>query len=467
MNAGSPDALAQERRPGRGSVPAGSIVRVLLAALAVLAGTARCGPSPHAQAGAPRPNVLLLVMDTTRGDRCSFNGYSRPTTPRLAEFAKDAVVFRDAWTPAAWTGPAHASLFTGLRPENHGFNDGTRQYLGPSPQTLAEAFSAAGYATACLTNNEWIAPEFGLTRGFTTVESLYRDEKRAYPWAKQTHLMGATWAEAAHAAGHPFFLFVNDMEPHMPYTPLPEDQHRFAAPGTTAADIEWARVFGENELFQYTKGFQHGVVEYPDDKIGLLSDLYDAEVAGLDREIGVLLDRLREDGLLDDTVVVICGDHGESFGEHHMLGHKYDLHRAIRHVPLIIRKKCAMDGGRLVDSVVRLEDVPPTLYELCGLTVPPRLDGKTLTGALDGRIARGIRGPSEAMHGWMNEQAPDFDASSFAAGIDSVYDGRWHLLTYTDGRRELYDVKADPAEATNLSAREPGEVERLRALLAR
>src|SRR6185295_4251071 len=67
-----------------------------------------------------RPNVLLIVMDTTRADRCSIDGYARPTTPRLEAFAKDAVVFRDAWSPANWTGPAHATLFTGLRPVHHG-----------------------------------------------------------------------------------------------------------------------------------------------------------------------------------------------------------------------------------------------------------------------------------------------------------------------------------------------------------
>ena len=77
------------------------------------------------------------------------------------EFAKDAVVFRDAWSPGGWTGPAHASLFTGLRPEHHGFHDGARNHLTPATPTLATRLADAGYETGCFTNNTWIAPEFG------------------------------------------------------------------------------------------------------------------------------------------------------------------------------------------------------------------------------------------------------------------------------------------------------------------
>src|SRR5262245_11073841 len=127
---------------------------------------------------AARPNVLVLVMDTTRADRCSFLGYSRGTTPRLAEFAKDAVTFSDAWAPCCWTGPSHASLFTGLRPEHHGYLESMRRHLDDQETTLAERFRDAGWRTGCFTNNELISREMGLTQGFDLVESLYKDEKR-------------------------------------------------------------------------------------------------------------------------------------------------------------------------------------------------------------------------------------------------------------------------------------------------
>src|SRR5262245_38862994 len=134
------------------------------AALLALLLAAACGDHPAAPA--QRPNVLLLVMDTTRADRCGFVGYGRPTTPRLDAFAKDAVVFKDAWSPCCWTAPSHASLFTGLRPEHHGLMDSVRPNLAEEATTLAERFRDAGWRTGCFSNSDWISRDFGLTQGF-------------------------------------------------------------------------------------------------------------------------------------------------------------------------------------------------------------------------------------------------------------------------------------------------------------
>src|SRR5262249_1730191 len=142
-----------------------------------------CGPAPAAS----RPNVLVLVMDTTRADRCSVTGYGRPTTPCLEEFAKDAVTFREAWSPAGWTAPNHATLFTGLRPEHHGLISGKSPFLDVTHATLAERLWNLGYATACFTNNANVSPESGLIRGFAHTDLLYLNESRPYPWATATH----------------------------------------------------------------------------------------------------------------------------------------------------------------------------------------------------------------------------------------------------------------------------------------
>src|SRR6185295_9423652 len=132
----------------------------------VLLALAGCGDPPKP---ATRPNVVLLVMDTTRGDRCGFDGYARPTTPRLDAFAKDAVVFTDAWAPCCWTSPSHASLFTGLRPEHHGLTDSMNPNLPPAVPTVAESFRDAGWSTGCFTNNDFVSKIFGMTRGFDRV----------------------------------------------------------------------------------------------------------------------------------------------------------------------------------------------------------------------------------------------------------------------------------------------------------
>jgi arylsulfatase A-like enzyme len=409
------------------------------------------------------PNVLVLVLDTTRADRCGFEGYSRPTTPRMDELARDAVVFREAWSPANWTGPAHASLFNGLGPEKHGFHAGARPNLSPGPATLAERFEAAGYATACFTNNELVSAEFGLTRGFTEVFPLYRADNRKYPWAAATHEAAANWAHAMHDAGRPFLLFVNDMEPHQPYDPPEDVAKRFVRSSPGESEMRSARAFSNKESLACNVG----VTQLGDEQRALLSDLYDAEIATLDHEVGVLLDRMRADGLLDSTVIVILGDHGESIGEHGIYDHGHGLNSQLLHVPLLMRFPGSLDGGRRVDDLVRLEDVAPTILEVCGLPPLEAIDGRTLLRDLPGRTARATQPPDGLFAIRALHELPGADPSPVAVGIRSVLDGTLHLIEFTDGRVELYDRKADPQETRNLAKDRPADVDRLRPLLPR
>jgi len=415
----------------------------------------RAPPAP------PRPNVLVLVMDTTRGDRCSFNGYARPTTPHIDAFARDGVVFRDAWSPSGWTAPAHAALFTGRRPEHVGLQTGNRLHLDADVPTLAGTLAAAGWSTACFSNNELIGPEFGLARGFATVEALYTRTNRTYPWAGETHDLAASWAEGEARAGRPFLLFINDMEPHMPYTPPVEDERRFVRGDPTPAELSAARAFEFTGAVRYSLRADEATPR----QIALLSDLYDAEIAALDRAIGGLLDRLRADGLYDSTIVVICGDHGEMLGEHHLLEHGYALYRAARHVPLVLRAPGAFAGGRSVADTVRLEDVMPTLLELCGVAVPPGVDGASLARGLGGRVSTASQGRNAAAKARIESSFPGVDAMLFDTGIDAAYDGRFHCVAFSDGRIELYDTARDPDESHDLSPAEPVELARMKALL--
>jgi arylsulfatase A-like enzyme len=404
--------------------------------------------------------VVVLVMDTCRADRCSFDGYARPTTPRLDAFANDATVFLDAWSPAGWTGPAHATLFTGLRVEHHGFHAGNRHWLRDDVPTLAELLGRAGYATACFSNNEIVSPAFGLTRGFDKVELLCDRHPDRYPWAAETHENACAWATAQAQAGKPFFLFVNDVEPHMPYVPPEEDQARFVRGAPTSEELATARRFDFADALRYSL---HTAEESPR-SLELLSDLYDAEIAALDREIGVLLDRLCTAGLLEDAVVVVTSDHGEFLGEHHRLEHGNSLLRPLRRVPLIVRAKGWFDGGRRVSSVVRLEDILPTLCQLCGVVRPNPIDGASLCSNLEGRLSRGFDGAKDSARERLKALVPDVTPPPVRT-MSAIYDGRWHSLEYGDGELELFDLATDPGEETNLARTHPAELARLSKLL--
>ncbi|MEN8151229.1 MAG: sulfatase, partial [Planctomycetota bacterium] len=329
-------------------------------------------------------NLLVVVMDTTRGDRCSLNGYERSTTPNLDRIAAGGTVYTDAWAPTSWTGPAHASMFTGLRPENHGFRSGVRLYLDPSARTLAEILSDGGYATACLTNNPQISEEMGLIQGFEVYEEGGVRENSAR-WTTDRAL---EIAKRHRADGRPFFVFVNDWEPHLPYDPPERIAGDFLPEGVDPAEVARLRKFKADVpvLFGETwRAFGRRQWE-------ILSGLYDAEIAALDVELGRLVAGLDRAGILDDTLLVIVGDHGENLGDHGLCSHVFSLHRSLRHVPLLVRFPDRFEPGRRVGETVRLEDLFPTILEVLDLPRPSGLDGTSLLTDGGPRLSRAVLG---------------------------------------------------------------------------
>lgn len=433
------------------------VAPVLLLALVLSAAACRDEPPPRT------PNVILLVMDTTRADRLSLLGYDRDTSPALVALGREATVFTDAWSPAGWTAPAHASLFTGLRPDHHGLLRNTRSWLLPEFTTLAEIFRAGGYRTGCFTNNNSIAAPFGLTQGFEDVVPLYEDESRPYPWARETHRRALEWATRQHAAGERFFLFVNDMEPHFPYTPPADLAERFVRPGTPEEIRAWGRALPERVLAEHNLGIR----PLAPGQIAHLSDLYDAEVRALDDAIGAFVEGLKAKGLLDDTVLVVTADHGECLGEHDLLDHVFSLHRVVCHVPLIVRFPVRFPPGERVDRTVRLEDVAPTLLELCALAPDSPLDGRSLLDGAGPEVSFGFLDPPKTWLERMAKEYPGLDPVPFEDTARSLVDGRHHLIRYSDGREELYDRRTDPAETENLAPRGGPEIERLRERMPR
>ncbi|MCU0727379.1 MAG: sulfatase-like hydrolase/transferase [Planctomycetes bacterium] len=435
---------------------------ILSGVLAVLLGACGNGPGEGDSGSPAGPNVVLLVMDTTRADRCSLYGYEKPTTPILSALAAEGACFRNVWSPSPWTGPSHASLFTGLRPEHHRFLWGRlRPYLGNTP-TLAGWFRDKGYATACFSNNAFVSEEYGLEQGFDHASRDFEDINRPYPTAPATHRAALEWVQQRVSEGRSFLLFVNDMEPHSPYFPPADFETKFMPP-TIALDLRsHARTIGPDDLLNHL-GRKAPLAP---STIKVLSHLYDAEVAFLDREVGVLLNGIRQMGILDDTVFVVVADHGENLGEHGLVDHQGSLHRTVLHVPLVVRYPPRFPAGTVREELVRLEDLTPTILDLCGLQIPEGLDGENLLGPLGGRIARSTFLPIGRSWEQMQKLTTStFDLRVLGREIRAVNDGRWHYIAYSDGTMELYDLLADPREKMDIARAHPDEVRRLSALL--
>ena len=312
-------------------------IAIVLVIFSVLSG---CG---GIQATRAQPNILLVVLDTVRADHVGCYGYDRNTTPNIDAFAREAVVYRNAYATCSWTLPACTSLLTGLDCETHGVT-GQNKVLDSETPYLPD--NLTGYVCGAFINNpSFLTKGTGYARGFDefwhaelssenleellTQGAIDPDDSvvvnRAIPWLRSTT--------------QPWFAYVHMIGPHTPYrAPVEPEQ------------------FGTDDV-----------------------DLYDGKLRYADRELGRLLAEVPP-----DTVVIITSDHGEEFGEHGGKFHGRELHDELLRVPLIIRMPGVVP--RREWGIVGLDRVAPAVLsgELpeTGGTVRADLEVRTLAGKL-------------------------------------------------------------------------------------
>jgi arylsulfatase A-like enzyme len=420
-----------------------------------------------------RPNILLIVLDTARADRFSWGGATRVVAPRLEALAQEGTVYTEAWSPAPWTVPAHASLFTGRYPSAHGTDCGALR-LPDGEVTLAEILRDAGYRTAGYTANPWLGATYNFQQGFDTWGETWREVPQ------NSEDTGATlnnerlerflrwYADNPDARRQPFFLFANYFEAHLPYHPPQPERSKMLPPGLDEGQVEALSHLGHPDEMAYILDRSN----LTEQDLVILRGLYDGEIAYLDRRLGEIVDLLRGLGLLDDTILVIAGDHGENLGEHHMLDHKMSVHATLLRVPLLIRYPKAFARGRRETRPVQLHDLFPTLLDLAGAAPPA---GRTIEAVrLPDRNGRGGRDPQAPIVGEfagppvdflkvMAESFPGADLGRFNRTLVSFHHGDRTLQWGSDGRHALFDPVKDPGESHDLAASEP---DRTRALAA-
>jgi arylsulfatase A-like enzyme len=418
--------------------------------------------------GGRRPNIILVVWDTCRGDRVSVNGYSRPTTPWLEGLASRGVTFRRCYTPAPWTPPAHGSLFTGLLPRAHGLVEGRGDRIRPGIPILPRTLRAAGYETVCISANSNISAATGLLSGFEEDLPCYRMEDQSVTGEAALERVRA-WVAARKAGGagdRPVFLFVNLMDTHLPYT--------FEAGSVAAvrgdAAVNGARRAAETIGNQEARAYTFGQRKIEDPSIRDLGAAYDGAVRVDDRLTGAILGLLEGAGLAEGAFVAVCGDHGENLGEHGELYHAFSVYDPVLHVPLVVRWPGRFEGGRVVEEQVRLQDLYPTILEAAGVPVPAPCGKDAVSLAeepLRPRTVVSEFGPMKASLPELRAELPEAPAEIldrvsciFRAVRDpaSAPGGRklvsvFHVQPGEEPvllREELYDPVADPGETRNL-----------------
>ena len=346
-------------------------------------------------------SVVMITLDTTRADRLSPYGFMNVSLPHLERLAREGVVFDQATSVAPMTLPAHTSLFTGLLPPRHGVRDNADPALAETETTLAEVLRARGLRTGAFVGSLVLDPGRGLRQGFDEYRGV-DSTGRPGPAGRQRRADAVVddalrWVDAAD--GSPYFLWVHLYDAHVPYDP-PEP---------------YASIYGHNP--------------------------YVGEIAFADSQIGRLLDALDARQLMERTIVIVAGDHGESLGDHGEQDHGVFVYESVLRVPLIIRAPAF--SPRRVGAVVRLIDVMPTVLDL--LEIPaPRADGVSLVDLLTGqRSTLDLEAYSESEYprrlGW--------------SPLRALRDGRFKLIDAP--RPELYDLDHDPFEERNLYDERP------------
>jgi arylsulfatase A-like enzyme len=412
--------------------------------LSLLLGTCDRGKPEHW-------NVLFLVVDTLRADRLSLYGYPRPTSPNLDAFAREAVVFDNARSPAACTFPSTNSLLTSREPSVFLLQPGGTMAIPATVRSLPEILRAHGYSTAAVSASpiaratpSEINTVGGFGRGFQSFDEECLDE--------HANCLNGKAAKLLQTLPQPWLLYLHYMEPHAPYRTPPDAPRRFTrAPWEPKPDgiHPWAWK-GENwPLLQklYEDDPEH---DFNSQDLARLRDLYDEEIAYLDAELARLLALLRERRLLDHTLIVLAADHGEEQYEHGGYGHCRSLAwETLLRTPLLLRIPGVAPGARRKELVDNL-DVVPTLLDYLGLPAAGPLDGTSLRPAIEQdrpvhRVAFGNQGDTR-----------------------TVTDGAWKLsFDLISDTARLFDLAADPGETADLAAKRPEEARRLEAVLLR
>ncbi len=405
---------------------------IIAAAVAILVALAGCERGDSAavyhQPADSRPNVLLVVVDTLRADRVGCYGNEEGLTPNIDRLADSGVRFANASSHAPWTLPSFGSLLTSRHPIVHGAGGrlGAFQRLAPNLPTVAETFRNAGYRTGEIINVMFVSKVFGVTRGFEHVD-LYDSTNVAMRPAAQTADAAFNWIMSG--GDRPYFALVHFFDPHLVYDPPADIRKRVLA---AAHEPDIVPTFGTREDMVMLR---RGQIRLSEERIRQLAPLYNGEVAYVDRELGRLLDRLREKGALKNTVIVVTADHGEEFYDHGGFEHGHSLYQELLHVPLIFAGKNVPSGVE-VKSLVGLIDVAPTLCELTGVATPPEFDGISLAGTMMGKQ---IEPRPVLSHGNM-----------WGPPLNAMNTGRYKLIRF-GARAELYDLETDPAEQHNIA----------------
>ena len=455
--------------------------------------------SPGQGTPGARPNILLMVMDTTRSDFLSCYGHQSKTSPNIDALAAEGAVFENTVATAPWTIPTHSSMFTGLYTSSHGAH-WEHLYMDEPIETASEILAGKGYQTVGFTNNPVVSRSTNLDQGFSdfyemwksvsrfpTLYSQVRDliiykMGRADAGAMRTNEMIEGWLERRFDREGPFFMFINYMEPHLVYNPPAHFRKRFAKDDEVTRRM---RKMDIHTVYKMLTDESSQGVSLSDEEVKALKQLYEAEIAYLDMRIGEITDYLRSRDYLDNTLLIITADHGENIGEHDLIDHQLGLYDTTLLIPLILRFPARIDAGTRIEDLVQSVDIFPTVLDVAAVKeeeINDQVQGRSLFFNLEGKGGRGVayseymspKDQFKRVQRWAEARGKVAHVFRFDRRLKSIRTDSHKYIWSSDGLDEMYLITSDPGEEDNMSESAErtfiemkGELERWAASLPR
>ena len=349
-------------------------------------------------------NVLLVTLDTTRADRIGCYGYEKAKTPNLDYLAANGVKFSNAYCQVPLTLPSHCSLLTGTYPLSHQVHNNGFYYLDPDHLTMAEVLRERGFKTAAFVSSFTVDSRFGLDQGFDFYDDTFGEDEvlknfRSEKRAGRVFASFADWLDGK--SDKKFFCWVHFFDPHVPYDPPSPFKEEFS--------------------------------DRP----------YDGEIAYMDHYVGRIVEELKEKKILDKTLIILAGDHGEAFGEKEEIDHGYFIYDVTLRVPLILYSPEYLPEGKIVESRARLIDIMPTVLEMLKIPGSKEIQGLSLLPYIEGR-------KKESLSSYIETYFPQENYG--CSELIGLIEGDWKYIQAP--RPELYDLKTDPSEEKNVFQQE-------------
>lgn len=446
-----------------------------------------------------RPHVLMITTDHWPASLLGIAGHPQIETPTLDELARCGTRFTNTYSECPVCIPARRTLMTGMNPRSHGDRTFQTTLRMPDAPTLAGTFADAGYQTYAVGkvhvypqrdrigfDDVWLAeegrPHWGVWDDYDTYlgeegyvgrqyeHAMSNNQYFARPWhlPEETHVTNWTSRTMSKMIrrrdpNRPGFWYLSFTHPHPPLVPPQHywDIYQSIDPAVPPHS-EWIpdswkigadSLHGDESDVPWLLRMIHN--RWP---IRRLSEYQTAMRAffalctHIDHQIRFVLGTLREEGLLDNTVILFSADHGDMLGQHGLWAKRL-YYEGSANVPMILvgPRQTQQVAKNSVDSrLVGLQDVMPTLLDLCGIEVPDSCDGRSMVNS----------DPREHLYAECNEGP---------TATRMIHEGRFKLIYYAAGNRfQLFDLESDPFEQVDLStdAASQKELERLKRILA-